>query len=80
MCLTCGCLFGGKGNKLRFKVEGYTKGNAREIKESLLGLPCVYNVHIHAHNGETTINYNPGKTPLTQLAAEFAQRSLTALL
>ena len=59
MCLTCGCLFGGKGNKLRFKVEGYTKENAKELKESLLGLPGVYNVHIHAHNGETTINYNP---------------------
>ena len=56
MCLTCGCLFGGKGNKLRF------------------------NVHIHAHNGETTINYNPAKTPLTQLTAEFTQRGLTALL
>ena len=33
MCLTCGCLFGGKGNKLRFKVEGYTKENAKELKE-----------------------------------------------
>ena len=53
--------FGGKGNKLRFKVEGYTKENAKELKESLLGLPGVYNVHIHAHNGETTINYNPAK-------------------
>lgn len=80
MCLTCGCLFGVKGNKLRFKVEGYTKENAKELKESLLGLPGVYNVHIHAHNGETTINYNPAKTPLTQLTAEFAQRGLTALL
>ena len=80
MCLTCGCLFGGKGNKLRFKVEGYTKENAQDMKEHLMGLPGVYNVHIHAHNGETTINYNPAKTPLTQLTAEFAQRGFTVLL
>lgn len=52
----------------------------KNLKESLLGLPGVYNVHIHAHNGETTINYNPAKTPLTQLTAEFTQRGLTALL
>ena len=80
MCLTCGCFFGGKGNKLRFKVEGYTDANAKQMKESLLGLPGVYNVHIHAHNGETTINYNPAKTPLDQLIAEFTQRGLTARL
>lgn len=80
MCLTCGCLFGGKGNKLRFKVEGYTKQNVQEMKEHLMGLPGIYNVHIHAHNGETTINYNPAKTPLSQLTDEFAQRGLTVIL
>ena len=80
MCLTCGCLFGGKGNKLRFKVEGYTKENAKELKEHLLGLPGIYNVHIHTHNGETTINYNPAKTPLSQLTSEFKQRGFNVML
>ena len=30
--------------------------------QTLLGLPGVYHVHIHAHDGETTIDYNPLKT------------------
>lgn len=80
MCLTCGCLFGGKGNKLRFKVEGYSKESIDQTKRTLLGLPGVYSVHIHAHDGETTINYNPAKTSINDLTAVFTKAGLIAIL
>lgn len=80
MCLTCGCLFGGKGNRLRFKVEGYTPTLSDTVKKQLLGLPGVYAVHIHTKDGETTINYDHRKITINELLAVFTQHGLKALI
>lgn len=80
MCLTCGCLFGSKGNKLRFKVEGYTKYSSSNIKKELLGLPGVYAVHIHLKDGETSINYDQSKISLNDILNIFKKYDLNTLL
>ena len=43
-------------------MKGYGEESAAAVEQTLLGLPGVYHVHIHAHDGETTIDYNPEKT------------------
>ncbi len=72
MCKECGC--GGSGvTRLQFTAEGYTEDSAKNIEKNLLGLAGVMYVHIHAHDGETTIDYNPAKTKLTEIVKIFSQ-------
>ena len=47
---------------------------------TLLGLPGVLFVHIHAHDGETTVDYNPAKTKLMDILNIFNTRGLEAAL
>lgn len=80
MCKECGCGSTGGNTRLQFLVKGYTDENAKEVEETLLGLAGVLYVHIHAHEGETTIDYNPEKTKLTEIISVFAKRGLEAAL
>ena len=45
-----------------------------------MGLPGVLYVHIHAHDGETTVDYNPEKTKLGEILKVLNARGLDAVL
>lgn len=55
MCKECGCGETNGNTRLQFTVKGYTEESAKEVEKALLGLPGVLFVHIHAHDGETTV-------------------------
>ena len=80
MCKECGCGAANGNTRLQFTVAGYTEESAAEAEKELLGMPGVMYVHIHAHDGETTIDYSPSKTKLTELLAVFERRGLEAAL
>lgn len=80
MCKECGCGESKGNTRLQFTVTGYTEESAQECERALLGLPGVLFVHIHAHDGETTVDYAPGKTKLREILAVFEDRSLEAAL
>lgn len=80
VCKECGC-GGTNGNtRLQFNAKGYTEISAKEIEKSLLGLPGVLYVHIHAHDGETTIDYSPAKTKLMDILGVFGKHGVEASL
>lgn len=76
MCKECGCGEGAGTTRLQFTANGYTSDSAKTVEKNLLGLPGVLYVHIHAHDGETTIDYNPGKTKLTEIIAVFSKNNI----
>ncbi len=80
MCKECGCGSTGGNTRLQFIAKGYTEDNAKEVEKALLGLPGVLYVHIHAHEGETTVDYNPAKTKLMDILNIFNARGLEAAL
>ena len=80
MCKECGCGESNGNTRLQFTVTGYTEESAKECEKELLGLPGVLFVHIHAHDGETTVDYAPAKTKLTDILKVFEERSLQAAL
>lgn len=80
MCKECGCGATGGNTRLLFTVEGYTESSAKAMEKRLLGMPGVMYVHIHAHDGETTVDYAPSKTKLTEIMAAFEDAGLTANL
>ena len=80
MCKECGCGATGGTTRLQFTVEGYTEDSAKKMEKKLLGMAGVLYVHIHAHNGETTIDYAPSKTKLTEIMNAFSEEGLTANL
>lgn len=80
MCKECGCGATGGNTRLQFTVEGYTENSAKAMEKHLLGMPGVMYVHIHAHDGETTIDYAPSKTKLTEIMNAFSEEGLTANL
>lgn len=80
MCKDCGCSSQGSNTRIKFFVKGYQQDSVAEIEKILLGLPGVYHVHIHVHDGETTIDYNPAKTPLLEIAAAFTKHGLQAVI
>ena len=80
MCKECGCGETNGNTRLQFNAKGYTEDSAKEVEKVLLGLPGVLSVHIHAHDGETTIDYNPAKTKLMDILNVFNQRGLEAAL
>lgn len=80
MCKECGCGEMNGNTRLQFTVTGYTEESAKEVEKALLGLPGVLFVHIHAHDGETTVDYAPKKTKLTDILAIFETRGLAAAL
>ena len=81
MCKECGCGHEGASNtRLQFTVHGYTEQIAQEVEQELLGMPGVLYVHIHAHDGETTVDYNPEKTKLGDILKALHARGLDAIL
>ena len=80
MCAECGCGANNGNTRLQFNAKGYTEDSAKSVEKSLLGLPGVLYVHIHAHDGETTIDYNPAKTKLMDILNVFSQNDVEASL
>lgn len=78
MCKECGCGEGLSNNRLQFYAKGYTEESAKVVEKNLLGLPGVMYVHIHAHDGETTIDYDPNKTKLMEIISVFAKNNVLA--
>ena len=80
MCKECGCGQTNGSTRLQFNAKGYTEDSAKAVEKALLGLPGVLFVHIHAHDGETTVDYNPAKTKLMDILNIFNTRGLEAAL
>ena len=80
MCAECGCGENNGNTRLQFTAKGYNDDNAKLIEKTLLGLPGVLYVHIHTHDGETTIDYNPAKTKLMDILNVFNQNSVEAAI
>ena len=78
MCKECGCGENGGNTRLQFTAKGYTPENATSIEKNLLGLPGVLYVHIHAHDGETTIDYDAKKTKLREILRVFDSHNVEA--
>ncbi len=80
MCKECGCGETNGNTRLQFTVKGYTEESAKDLEKALLGLPGVLFVHIHAHDGETTVDYSPAKTKLMDILGVLQARNLEAAL
>ena len=80
MCKECGCGQTNGNTRLQFLVKGYTEDGAKEVEKKLLGLPGVVYVHTHWHEGETTVDYMPSKTKLTEILKVLSDRGLEAEL
>lgn len=80
MCKDCGCGQTNGNTRLQFAVTGYTEENAAAVEKGLRALPGVMNVHIHTHDGETTIDYAPAKTKLKEIMDLFSEHGLDAAL
>ena len=80
MCKECGCGETNGNTRLQFTVKGYTEESAKEVEKALLGLPGVLFVHIHAHDGETTVDYSPAKPMLMEILGVLQARLLEAAL
>ena len=78
MCKECGCGENNGATHLQFTAEGYTEENAKIVEKKLLGLAGVLYVHIHHHDGETTIDYDPKKTKLSEILNVFSQNGVEA--
>ena len=78
MCAECGCGNTNGNTRLQFTANGYTDAGAKIIEKTLLGLPGVMYVHIHAHDGETTIDYAPKKTKLGEILHVFEDNNVDA--
>ena len=78
MCKECGCGENGGNTRLQFTAKGYTPENASLVEKNLLGLAGVLYVHIHAHDGKTTIDYNPSKTKLREILKVFDDHGVEA--
>ena len=78
MCAECGCGNSGGNTRLQFTANGYSEESAKAVEKTLLGLSGVMYVHIHAHDGETTIDYNPKKTKLSEILGVFETNNVDA--
>jgi len=78
MCAECGCGNTNGNTRLQFTANGYTDESAKVIEKTLLGLPGVMYVHIHAHDGETTVDYAPKKTKLSEILRVFEENNVDA--
>lgn len=80
MCKECGCGEMNGNARLHFTAKGYTEDNVKEVEKSLLGLPGVFHVHIHVHDGETTVEYSPAKTKLMDILGALSKHDIEASL
>jgi len=79
VCKACGCP-SGANVQIKFFINGYGNSNGKDIEKRLLALPGVYHVHIHAHDGQATIDYNPARTTLTEITNLLAAHNLRAII
>lgn len=80
MCQACGCPSDGN-EQVRVRVDGIIGTTCVEkVEKALLRLPGVYHVHVHAHDGMTVVDYNPGRTSIADMdkALEVAGYKLVA--
>lgn len=69
MCKTCNCGSETDSEQISVTIKGIkTSGCVKIIERSLLGLPGVLHVHVHAHDGKTKIAYNPVRTTIGDIA------------
>ena len=80
MCKECGCGETNGNTRLQFTVNGYTEALAKEVEKALYGLAGVLFVHIHTHDGETTVDYDPQKSKLMDILGVFQGKGLEAQL
>jgi copper chaperone CopZ len=67
MCQACGCPAEGN-EQVKLRVEGISCGACvAKVEKALMRLPGVYHVHIHAHDGMTTVDFNPGRTSVADM-------------
>ena len=78
MCKECGCGINNGITRIAFFAEGYSEESAKEVEHELLGLSGVMYVHIHSHDGETTIDYDPKKTKLSAILKVFEGHNVVA--
>lgn len=72
MCKTCCCGSEAGNEQISVIIKGIkTSGCVKIIKRSLLGLPGVLHVHVHAHDGQTKIAYNPVRTTIEDIANQL---------
>ncbi|MBP2654558.1 MAG: hypothetical protein H6Q73_2127 [Firmicutes bacterium] len=79
MCKTCGCPTDQKP-QLQFFLKGVNNENLKATERYLLGLPGIYHVHIHVHDGQTTIAYNPLHFSPANITEILAERGLYAVI
>lgn len=75
MCLACKCGSQSGNERITITINGIkTSSCAKTIEKTLLGMPGVLHVHVHAHDGQTKIDYNSTQTALEDVAhkLEFA--------
>jgi len=67
MCQACGCP-SDKNEQVKICVEVINDAVCVEkIQKALLRLPGVFHVHVHAHDGMTAVDYNPGRTSIADM-------------
>lgn len=68
MCTACKCGSQSDNERITIIIKGInTSSSAKTIEKTLLGMPGVMHVHIHAHDGQTIIDYNPARTSLDDI-------------
>lgn len=77
MCKDCGCGTQG-GSKIFFMIQDFAGHSAKEVEKQLLGLPWVYHVHIHQHDGQASIDYNGTQMSEIDFTNLFTQLGITA--
>jgi len=79
MCECCGSQQKEVHARTKMLVRELTgEGCATVIETSLLHLPGVHHVHIHAHAGEIFVDYNPLQISLQDISRELKVLGFTA--
>lgn len=72
MCIACQCGSQSGNERITIIIKGIkTSSCAKTIEKTLLGMPGVLHVHVHAHDGQTKIDYNPTRTTLEDIAQKL---------
>lgn len=80
MCKSCGCPAEGN-TQMKLYVKGFTGNNwVAAVEKALLRLPGVYHVHIHAHDGETIVDYNPTRSSINDIRRTIGELGFTTEL